>query len=74
MKVNVRLKFNSQKLIQKYCDSQGIPITDCLRQSDSLQLANRSSDCNVRDILEDELKSWLNDLGIEVEKIQEVGS
>ena len=54
MKVNVRLKFGSKKLIQKYCDSQGIPVANCI----------------VLDIIRDELSSWLNQINVEVDAVE----
>lgn len=56
MKINVRLKLDPEDLLNAYCDSQDISAPDC----------------DVKDILENELKSWLYPMNIEIEKIEEV--
>ena len=54
----VRLKLDPQDLVKAYCDCQDIEI------------ANH----DVKNILEEELKSWLYPMDIEIEKIEEVSS
>lgn len=56
---NVRLRLDRNRLIEAYHDSQNIPID----QGDGKDLIK---------ILRNELSSWLDVMGVEIEEIKEV--
>ena len=54
---SVKLQFDSDDLIQAYCDSQGIPLDQC--------------DLDIESILEQEL-GWLDASRVEILELKEV--
>lgn len=58
MKINLKLELDCDRLIQRYCDSQD----------------TATNNCDPVNILRNELLSWLDELDVEVEAIEEVSS
>ena len=56
---NVRLRLDRNRLIEAYHDSQNIAVGQG-KEEDSIK------------ILKDELSSWLDVMGVEIEEIEEV--